>query len=279
MHSSPRDHGHQNTRWSLALLLESCPWLNLTTCAGLSQVLTRLEISYKRARDYVHSPDPNYQEKLSDVQQVLLQAYYAPEQFVALYLDELTFFRQPSLARAYELCGHIQPLARRSHSANNMSRIVGAVDVMTGRLLFRQHSKIGVHALTNFWTDICAAYPSAQTIYVILDNWPVHFHPTVLAPLAAQTTRWPLACPDSWLSKSGRRPKQTNLPIQLVPLPIYASWLNPIEKVWRKLNQEVLHLHCLSEQWNLLKQEVDAFLRQFADGSLPLLRSIGLLPN
>jgi transposase len=31
--------------------------------------------------------------------------------------------------------------------------------------------------------------------------------------------------------------------IVLVPLPTYAPWTNPVEKVWRKLCQEVLHLH------------------------------------
>jgi len=31
--------------------------------------------------------------------------------------------------------------------------------------------------------------------------------------------------------------------ITLVYLPTYAPWLNPIEKLWRKAYQEVLHLH------------------------------------
>jgi transposase len=70
---------------------------------------------------------------------------------------------------------------------------------------------------------------------------------------------------------------QDELPIQLVFLPTYASWLNPIEKLWRWLRQEVLHLHRLSDDWPALKQAVWDFVAQFALGSLDLLRYVGLL--
>jgi transposase len=69
------------------------------------------------------------------------------------------------------------------------------------------------------------------------------------------------------------------LPIQLICLPTYASWLNPIEKLWRWLKQDVLHLHCLSQDWPALKQAVATFLDGFATGSDSLLRYVGLLPN
>ena len=39
------------------------------------------------------------------------------------------------------------------------------------------------------------------------------------------------------------------LPIQLVPLPTYASWCNPIEKLWRQLRQELLHLHRFADRF------------------------------
>ncbi len=65
-----------------------------------------------------------------------------------------------------------------------------------------------------------------------------------------------------------------NLPIQLILLPTYASWTNPAEKVWRKLKQEELHLHCLADVWEALKQRVAAFLDRFAQGSRELLRYV-----
>ncbi|MBK9335612.1 MAG: transposase [Lewinellaceae bacterium] len=36
-----------------------------------------------------------------------------------------------------------------------------------------------------------------------------------------------------------------NLPVQLHFLPTYASWLNPIEKVWKMLKQDLVHNHPL----------------------------------
>jgi transposase len=67
--------------------------------------------------------------------------------------------------------------------------------------------------------------------------------------------------------------------IQMVALPTYAPWLNPIEKLWRKLKQDVLHLHRLSDDWEVLQQRVTTFLEHFAAGSLALLRYVGLLPK
>jgi transposase len=55
--------------------------------------------------------------------------------------------------------------------------------------------------------------------------------------------------------------------------------LNPIEKLWRWLKQDVLHLHRLSSTWQALKQLVAEFLDQFDQGSNDLLSYVGLLPN
>ena len=67
--------------------------------------------------------------------------------------------------------------------------------------------------------------------------------------------------------------------IQLLQLPTYAPWTNPIEKLWRWVRQSVLHLHGLAEDWEALQQRVIAFMEQFRGGSQALLRYVGLLPN
>ena len=65
--------------------------------------------------------------------------------------------------------------------------------------------------------------------------------------------------------------------IEPVWLPTYAPWLNPIEKLWRWLRQDVLKLHRLAGVWPSLRGLVDQFLGQFAAGSHALLRYVGLL--
>jgi hypothetical protein len=59
-------------------------------------------------------------------------------------------------------------------------------------------------------------------------------------------------------------------------LPTYAPWLNPIEKLWRWLRQDVLKMHRLAAYWPELRRRVNTFLDQFADGSADLLRYVGL---
>lgn len=70
-----------------------------------------------------------------------------------------------------------------------------------------------------------------------------------------------------------------HLPIQLVTLPTYASWCNPIEKLWRRLRQKVLYVHRHADDLDGLRKLVMDFLTQFGSGSLSLLQYIGLAPD
>jgi len=173
------------------------------------------------------------------------------EDVVALYLDELTFYQRPSIACGWELRGKPQPLARWGFSGSRKSRVVATVDVSTGAVIFDQQSKIGVDALVTFCSMIRRRYPTARTIYVIRDNCSVHDHPKVLQAAIENN-------------------------IHFVPLPTYAPWTNPVEKLWRWLYQTVLHLHRQADHWERLKQRVNSFLEQFEHGSEDLLRYVGL---
>jgi len=92
-----------------------------------------------------------------------------------------------------------------------------------------------------------------------------------LAALQPQHLKWPIHLSRYWPTAPRGRTKPYNLPIQLLPLPTYASWTNPLEKLWRKVKQEVLHLHRLADAWPALKQRVATFLDRFAQGSRELL--------
>ena len=66
------------------------------------------------------------------------------------------------------------------------------------------------------------------------------------------------------------------MPIQIMPLPTYASGCNPIEQLWCKLKRELLHLHPWAANLPALRQAIDTFLATFATGSPDLLHSVGL---
>jgi len=274
----PQQFGHAASRWQLSSILQSSPWLHLTSLGGLSKLLKRLDIVYKGGRSYLHSPDQHYEAKVSYLDRCRQRAQADPQRYVFVYIDEVAFSRQPSLAKAYEQVGHHQPLARRSYRKDTLCRAIGALNALTGQVTYRQASRISLKVLSGFYAALRADYPQAEVIYAAQDNWPVHVHPDVLARLQPQTFPfWPNT-PDNWPNRPHPRAVRDQLPIQLVFLPTYASWLNPIEKLWRWLRQKVLHLHRLSDDWLTLKQLVLDFMAQFRAGSQELLHYVGLLP-
>jgi len=278
----PRACDQPCTRWTLASLRVNCPWLRVRTDAGMHQILRRCRISWQRARSYIHSPDSAYDLKLANVQAVRMLARQAPSQVVVVYLDEVTIEQQPSLATSYapQSGALTQPRASIGHNSNKLTRVVATVEHGTGQVVYRRASKITIATLVQFFQDLRAAYPHVERIYVVMDNWPVHIHPDVLAALEKQETRHLRPLPPSWpttpSAKAVKRWGHLQLPIQLVPLPTYASWCNPIEKLWRKLRQELTHLHRWATDLSQLRAEIDRFLTQFATGSTDLLQYVGL---
>lgn len=158
---------------------------------------------------------------------------------------------------------------------------MAALDVRTGQVHWRRRSQITVATLVAFFRDLVAAY-DGRPVVVVLDNWPVHFHPDLLAALVPQTTPYRLPRPGHWPTEpsAAARTKwgHLHLPIQFLPLPTYAAWLNPIEKLWRWLRQTVVHLHPWADNLTALWLAVAAFLDRFAAGSAALLRYVGLAP-
>jgi transposase len=273
---APSQFGVERTRWTLATLLGQFPWLRCHTQAGLCRLLHRIGISYKRGRHHLHSPDPDYEAKLKVVCDCLRLAAQEPEKFILLFVDELSYYRQPTLSRGYAARGHEQPLAELSYRANKPGRVLGAVNALTGRVHYLAQGQITVATLVGFYKAIRRDYPQAKTIWIVLDNWPVHFHPDVLAALEPQLYAWQRHNPSNWSSQPRKTAARLNLPIQLLALPTYAPWTNPIEQLWRWLKQEVLHLHRYADNLPELKARVAACLDRFRRGSEELLRYIGL---
>jgi transposase len=270
---------HQ-TRWTLRTLGQVVPWLRDVCVSGIHQILSRLGISYKRARDYVRSPDKDYAQKLSRIQQVLEEARENPETCVVVYQDEFSFYLQPTLAKDWTKTGTKYPLARQSYRPQETCYGIGALNPHTGDVVYQQVKRCTVVALHTFYTQICDRYPNAERIYLIQDNRAIHFHANLIAALMPQEVVFDKPTPPNWTGKPSKQiGTLAELPIEIVQLPTYAAWTNPIEKLWRWARQAVIHLHRLSNDWQTLQEKVLAFMEQFNGGSQPLLRYVGLLPN
>lgn len=277
---SPLLFGFHRARWTLELIGQACPWLEVTTLGGLHGWLDRLDIVWKHGKDHIHSPDVRYDQKKAVMAQLIDRSVAAPDEIVLVYEDEVPIYRQPTLSFAYGVRGPEQPRAERSYHSNTKTRLAGVLNHGTGRVIYRRSSRLGVVELVKLYQDLRRVYPNARIIYVIQDNWPVHFHPDVLVALQEQEFGHWHQTPGHWSrqpsEKARREWEGLQLPIQLVPLPTYASWLNPIEKLWRWMKQEIVHHHHLAHDLAVFRGELDAFLTQFNRPSPELLEYVGL---
>jgi hypothetical protein len=273
----PRQFDLNRSRWTLATVQQVCQWLRERSLSSIHRLLDKLEIALKRGRWHIHSPDDDYTAKLALIKTCRELAERDPEHYVLLYEDEFTYYRQPSLSRDYAPRGLAQPRAELSHRSNTITRVIGVLDALTGRVVYEQASRTDVRLIVRFYERVCQLYPGVR-VFIVQDNWPVHFHPDVMAALEPQEVNpfgW--RRPPNWPTEPSKKARRLNLPLQLIVLPTYASWCNPIEKLWRWLKAEVLHHHRLAENLPGLRQQVGDFLASFSAGSQPLLRYVGLL--
>lgn len=229
------------------------PWLRGYSLPGVCKALQRLKVKRKQGRLSVHSPDPQYLTKMRWIHRACARASLHPAQEVVLYVDELSFYRRPELTGGgvYYPTGE-EPVFRVAPGYNTRYRLGGAMDMLSGKVIWVEGKIVGVDALGLLLSRVRHSYGEVMRISVIWGNWPVHYQQDVLA-------------------------KASELNIELLWLPTYAPWTNPIEKLWRWLKQSVLHNHQLAAHFELLKEQARTFLNRFAEGSPDLLRYIGLL--
>lgn len=273
--SSIADYMPGASRWTLSGLLAACEDLfNVRSLSGLWYLLDHLGIHYQRARTYYHSPDPEYAAKLEYALRVI--GRYRAGQVVVLFEDEVTYYNHASPAPAYAPVRQ-QPKAGLAIGGERSWRAVAAVDAYTGRVFSAQGQKVTIPMFVRFLQQVAQAYPEAKTIYILVDNWPVHFHPDIMEALVEQEWPFTYLLPKTWkeLAPKGKY-KKLQLPIQLVPLPTYASWLNPVEKIWRTTKQRYIHNHVLAHKFKELIQHVETFLKSLEAPSDKTLSMVGL---
>ena len=251
---APTADGPAPSRWTLRGIRATFPWLKHYTLSGVWRLLRRHKLHIRSAQVRQHSPDPEYQAKLEKLLSCLRDAAAHPDQVVLLFLDEMGYYRWPKEGRSWAAAApHPAPLAERDGPNNKQWRVIGALNALSGRLDYLDAYIIGREKLIRFYRQVVAAYGQASKLYVVQDNWSIHSHPEVVAALAEMPQ------------------------IEVVWLPTYAPWLNPIEKLWRWLREQVLTLHRLAGDWQALRERVNAFLSQFAEAADELLHYVGLL--
>src|SRR5436190_1697765 len=82
----------------LRLLAGAVGWLAALTPAGVHRLLARLGLTYRRGQEHLRSPDPEYEAKLAAVRRAAAAARRPGGKAVLVYLDEVTYYRRPSVA-------------------------------------------------------------------------------------------------------------------------------------------------------------------------------------
>ena len=240
--------GPAPSRWTLRTIRVSVDWLTEYTLRGVWRVLQVCGLGLHEARARLFSPDPDYRRKVRHLHRCLRDAARHPEAVGAGFLDEFGYHRWPEVASTWGVEAAVAPRA----GTNQQGRTIGALNALTGQVNYVAGYLVGRRQVIEFYAQLNHSYQALDRLYVIQDNWNLHTHPDVLSAVA----------------KSPR--------ITPVWVPTYSPWLNPIEKRWRWLRQDVLKMHRWVEDGPQVKQRVHDFLDQFAQGSSALLRYVGL---
>lgn len=256
VYRSPVLFGLDRHSWTLKDIGQTLPWMRPITISAVCQVLKRLAVVYKRGRVHVHSPDLDYDQKLTRIAIALEQARQQPDEVVLLYEDEFTAYLRPLVGSSYR--SRFEGGQKATGARSDTVRLAACVDVRTGRVIWRRRDRYNVKEMYRFFYYVQKQYPDAKVIYVALDNWPVHFHPYVQEHLAKMKT-----------------PNR----LRFLPLPTYAPWTNPTEKYWLKLSREWLRFHPFAGDKHVFKRELDGWLHRHCAASPALLHELGLLPT
>lgn len=244
------------SRWTLAQLRMACAFLKGYSLGGVSQYVRGSGIQWRQGRPQYFSPDAQYLKKEAALLEALRDVGAHPKVAVGLFIDEMSYTRWPAPSLNWcEQAPAARPVADRQQSRYQWYRVVGALDAGTGRVTFRQDSHISGEVFSRFLRQLDQAYPDAERLYLIWDNWTVHSCEVVQQTLV-------------------KLPR-----LIVVSLPTYSPWLNPAEKLWRHFRQDVDYLHPLAGDWKALRERVDQFFAQFARGSEALRRYVGLCGN
>lgn len=240
------------SRWTLRTIRATFSWLQDYGLSGVWRLLRRSKLKLRSAQVQHYSPDPEYAVKEAELLHCLGRTAQAPNKRVVLFLDEMGYTRWPQPAPAWGPAAPLPPPTTPPAGTNTQWRMVGALNAVTGQVDYLDEYIVGRKQLITFYGRLAQRYADMEYIYVVQDNWSIHRHADVL--LALQ--QWP----------------------QIVPvwLPTYAPWLNPIEKLWRWLRQDVLKMHRHAHDWPAVRHQVRSFLDQFRHGSHDVLRYVGL---
>lgn len=182
------------------------------TVAGMNKWLHRNGFSYKKPTGVPHKYSAEAQQAFVETYEKLKSE--AGDDEPILFIDGVHPTQGTKLAYGWMPAGKAAEPVKTSGSRTRLN-LMGALNLNDiGRTVIREYDKINSHNIARFFIAIRETYPIKQKVHIILDG--AGYHRT------EQVKMW------AYL-----------LNIELHWLPPYSPNLNPIERLWKVMNEEV----------------------------------------
>jgi transposase len=124
----------------------------------------------------------------------------------------------------------------------------GALDIISKKVLVREDLSLNAESIIAFLNSLEAAYPEIRKIHVFCDNARYYKNKEVMAHLKHSK-------------------------IEMHFLPPYSPNLNPIERLWKLMNEKVLY-NKYYEKFSQFKEAVLGFLQSLSEPPLELVEQM-----
>lgn len=200
----------------------------------VQRVLSAEGLRPHRVRQWLHSPDPKFREKVARVCELYL---HPPPKSVVVCIDEKPM---QALTRKHPCTRAADGSVKREfeYVRHGTCSLLASFDVATGEVLGKVVKRRTADALVGFLEDVAARYPDTQ-VYVVWDNLNIHKE--------GKTKRW-----STFNLRHGRR-------FHFVYTPLHASWVNQVE-IWFSILQRRVLRHGSFTGYAELKRAVLGFI-------------------
>jgi putative transposase len=229
--TTPRAFGFLRSRWScatLALLLGRRHQVEVSR-ETVRRWLRQADIVWRRPRPVLQRRDPRRQEILQELRQLLL---HLPADETVVFEDEVDLQLNPKIGSMWMPKGQQAEVV--TPGDNDKCYAAGSLHWRTGKLFLTRGERRDGHLFVQHWHDLRRRLRRYQKIHVICDNAKFHHD-----------------CWEVWEFCHQYRDR-----VVLHFLPKYAPELNPIERVWWVLHEQITRNH----QCQTLEELVDLVL-------------------
>jgi hypothetical protein len=210
------------------------------------RLLAQRKVAYRRAKEWLTSPDPFYGLRKHQRDRLLIMARNAPDA-AAVWLDQSWFVRWPYRFWAWAASDDPPRVAKRWNERVNTTALYAALDDETQETFLswvngQPNSEVTVEfleALMTYWTQ-----KGKRFIALLWDKAPWH---------TSGRTR-------QWIREYNRRAKREGLTrLIMCHLPTRSPWLMPLESIFGWIKHQVLGDRCFDTVADLQAAVVRAF--------------------